>query len=118
MALKIYQRENGNETVVSKAELKVEGWKELIAGSTDAAQEKHVPVVTKKCKQVKVDVGSVAHPMAEEHFIEWIAIETAQGYQVKYLKAGDLPICSFSLADGDSFVKAYAYCNLHGLWAN
>ena len=116
--LKVYQCEKCGKTVVSKEALALEGWKELVVGSVDAAKEKHVPVVTKKCKTVKVDVGSVAHPMGEEHFIEWVAIETAQGYQVKYLKAGDLPVCSFSLADGDEFVKAYAYCNLHGLWSN
>ena len=116
--MKVYQCEKCKKTIITKDEVKVEGWVELIPCSTDAAQEKHVPVVTKKCKQVKVDVGSVVHPMSEEHFIEWVAIETAQGYQVKYLKAGDLPVCSFSLADGDTFVKAYAYCNLHGLWAD
>ena len=116
--MKVYQCENCKKTVISKDAVKLEGWIELVAGSTDASQEKHVPVVTKKCKQVKVDVGSVAHPMSEEHFIEWVAIETAQGYQVKYLKAGDSPVCSFSLADGDTLVRVYAYCNLHGLWAN
>ena len=116
--MKVYQCEKCKKTMITKDEVKLEGWVELIPCSTDAAQEKHVPVVTKKCKQVKVDVGSVVHPMSEEHFIEWVAIETAQGYQVKYLKAGDLPVCSFSLADGDTFVKAYAYCNLHGLWAD
>ena len=116
--MKVYQCENCKKTMITKDEVKLDGWVELIPCSTDAAQEKHVPVVTKKCKQVKVDVGSVVHPMSEEHFIEWVAIETAQGYQVKYLKAGDLPVCSFSLADGDTFVKAYAYCNLHGLWAD
>ncbi len=116
--MKFYQCESCKKTVISKDELKLEGFVELVACSTDASQEKHVPVVTKKCKQVKVDVGSVAHPMSEEHLIEWVAIETAQGYQVKYLKAGDAPVCSFSLADGDSLVRVYAYCNLHGLWAN
>ena len=116
--MKVYQCENCKKTVISKDELKLEGFVELVACATDASQEKHVPVVTKKCKQVKVDVGSVAHPMSEEHLIEWVAIETAQGYQVKYLKAEDSPVCSFSLADGDSLVRVYAYCNLHGLWAN
>ena len=115
--MKVYQCEQCKTTVISRDELKLEGWKELMAGSTDAAQEKHVPVVSKKCKQVKVDVGSVSHPMTEEHLIEWVAIETAQGYQVKYLKAGDAPVCTFSLADGDSLVAVYAYCNLHGLGA-
>ena len=115
--MKIYQCEECKKTIISKVELKIDGFKELVAGSTDAAQEKHVPVVTKKCKQVKVDVGSVAHPMTEEHLIEWVAIETEQGYQVKYLSAGASPVCSFSLADGDKLVAVYAYCNLHGLWA-
>ena len=116
--MKVYQCEQCKTTVISRDELKLEGWKELVAGSTDAAQEKHVPVVSKKCKQVKVDVGSVSHPMTEEHLIDWVAIETAHGDQVKYLKAGDAPVCTFSLADGDSLVAVYAYCNLHGLWKN
>ena len=115
--LKVYQCEACNKMIISKEELKLDGWKEVIAGSTDAAQEKHVPVVTKKCKTVKVDVGSVAHPMTAEHLIEWIALETEQGYQVQYLKADGSPVCEFKLSDGDKAVKVYAYCNLHGLWA-
>lgn len=115
--LKVYQCEKCGKTLISKEELKLEGWKELIAGSTDAAQEKHVPVVEKKCKTVKVDVGSVAHPMTEEHLIEWVALETEKGYQVQYLKANEAPVCVFKLADGDKAVRVYAYCNLHGLWA-
>jgi len=114
--LKIYQCEKCKKTIVSKDELKLEGWVELKVGSVDAAKEKHVPVVTKKCKQVKVDVGSVTHPMSAEHYIEWIAIETEQGYQIKYLTPESAPVASFSLADGDAFVAAYAYCNLHGVW--
>ena len=114
--LKIYQCECCKKTLISKVELRLEGWKELIAGSTDAAQEKHVPVVTKKCKTVKVDVGSVAHPMTAEHLIEWVALETEQGYQVKYLKPNAEPIATFTLADGDKAVAVYAYCNLHSLW--
>ena len=116
--LKVYKCKNCNKTVVSKTELALEGWEELVAGSVDAAKEKHVPVVTKKCKQVKVDVGSVSHPMTAEHWIEWVAIETEQGYQIKYLTPDSAPVCNFSLADGDTLVKVYAYCNLHGLWMN
>jgi superoxide reductase len=116
--MKVYINKESGKTIISKDELQLQGYEELIASSTDAAKEKHVPVVTKKCKQVKVDVGSVTHPMSEEHLIEWIAIETEKGYQVKYLTADAAPVASFSLADGDAFVKAYAYCNLHGLWAN
>ena len=115
--LRVYQCEKCGKTIVSNKELnEIVGWKELIAGSTDAAQEKHVPVVTKKCKTVKVDVGSVMHPMTAEHLIEWVALETEQGYQIKYLKADDAPVATFTLADGDKAVAVYAYCNLHGLW--
>ena len=114
--LKVYQCEKCGKTIVSKDELNLEGWKELVAGSTDAAQEKHVPVVTKKCKTVKVDVGSVMHPMTEAHLIEWVALETEQGYQIKYLTANSAPVCDFALAGGDKLVAVYAYCNLHGLW--
>jgi superoxide reductase len=56
--------------------------------------------------------------MTEEHLIVWVALETEKGYQVQYLKAGDTPVCSFKIADGDSAVAVYAYCNLHGLWKN
>ena len=114
--MKIYQCEKCKKVIVSKDELRLDGWVELVADSVDAAKEKHVPIITAKCKQVKVDVGSVAHPMTEEHLIEWVVLETEQGYQIKYLKAGDLPVCEFSLAGGDKTVAVYAYCNLHGLW--
>lgn len=115
--MKIYQCEKCKKVIVSKDELALDGWVELIPCSTDAAQEKHVPVVTKKCKNVKVDVGSVSHPMTAEHFIEWVAIETEKGYQIKYLTPGSEPVCNFALGD-DALVRVYAYCNLHGLWAN
>lgn len=113
--LKIYQCEKCKKTILSKEELQLDGWVELVAGSTDAAQEKHVPVVTKKCKQVHVDVGSVAHPMTDAHWIEWVAIETENGYQVRYLQPDSEPVCNFSLGD-EKLVAVYAYCNLHGLW--
>ena len=114
--MKFYQCDKCGKIIESKVELVLDGWKELVAGAMDAAQEKHVPVVTKKCKQVKVDVGSVAHPMTKEHLIEWVLIETEQGYQKKYLSADAAPVCEFSLAGADKLVAVYAYCNLHGLW--
>lgn len=93
-----------------------EKMQELVPGTTDAAQEKHVPVVEKDGNKVTVCVGSVTHPMMEEHHIAFIAIETKQGSQIKYLKADEEPKAVFSLAEGDEFVAAYEYCNLHGLW--
>ena len=88
----------------------------LEAGTSDGAVEKHVPVCSIEGDIVTVRVGSVDHPMLEEHYIEWIAIKTAQGAQRKLLKPGDAPCAVFALAGGDSFVEAYAYCNLHSLW--
>ena len=93
-----------------------EKMKELVPGSVDAAVEKHVPVVTEDGDKVKVFVGEVEHPMVEEHYIGWIAIETKEGMQRKYLKAGEKPEAVFALADGDKLVAAYAWCNIHGLW--
>lgn len=91
---------------------------ELKPGTKDASAEKHVPVLSADKNTVKVTVGSVAHPMEEKHFIEWIALETSQGVQIKYLKPEQAPQALFALADGETAVKAYAWCNLHGLWAS
>ena len=93
-----------------------EAMEEMIPGTSDGAVEKHVPAVTVCGNTVTVNVGSVDHPMLDEHFIEWVAIKTAQGAQRKLLKPGDAPNLTFALVEGDSFVEAYAYCNLHGLW--
>ncbi|MDO4289030.1 MAG: desulfoferrodoxin family protein [Eubacterium sp.] len=89
---------------------------ELKANTVDAAKEKHVPVITVDGNTVTVEVGSVAHPMLEEHHIAWIYLETKQGGQRKCLAAGEEPKAVFALTEGDEAVAAYEYCNLHGLW--
>lgn len=89
---------------------------EMVPGTTDAALEKHVPVVTVDGDKVTVEVGSVEHPMVEEHYIQWIAIETSRGTQRVKLEYTDKPRAEFKLAEGESFIAAYEYCNLHGLW--
>lgn len=93
-----------------------EEMKELVANTTDAAQEKHVPVYKVNGNVVEVVVGSVAHPMTEEHLIEWVSLQTEQGNQRKILKAGQEPKVSFAICEGDKVKNVYAYCNLHGLW--
>lgn len=89
---------------------------EIIPGSVDAATEKHVPVVEVSGNKVTVTTSTVVHPMQDEHYIQWIAIETQQGYQIKYLTAKDKPVSEFMLSENDKFITAYSYCNLHGLW--
>lgn len=90
--------------------------KELIPGTTDAAQEKHVPTYKVEDGKVYVTVGSVEHPMLDNHYIEWVTLETAQGVQRKELKPGDKPQVCFALSEGDEVKGVYAYCNLHSLW--
>ena len=90
--------------------------KELVPGAVDGALEKHVPFVKVDGNVVKVQIGEVIHPMMAEHYIQFIAIETKNGFQIKNLKAGDEPVAEFILGSGDEAVAVYEYCNLHGLW--
>lgn len=87
----------------------------LVAGSVDAAVEKHVPAVTRADGQICVQVGSVEHPMLDVHFIEWIALATEAGLDIRFLKPGERPVATFA-DDGATDATVYAYCNLHGLW--
>ena len=89
---------------------------EIIPGTTDASVEKHVPVIAVDGNIVTVSVGSVAHPMIDEHYIEWIALKTTFGNQRKALKPGDEPKACFALCEGEKVEAALAYCNLHSLW--
>ena len=93
-----------------------EPMQEIIPGTTDGALEKHVPVIEVEGNKVTVRVGAVEHPMLPEHYIEWIALESREGCQLKKLQPGKPPRAGFSLSEGDAFKAAYAYCNLHGLW--
>ena len=90
---------------------------ELLKEKTeDVGQEKHVPVIEKTESGVKVKVGSVAHPMEEAHYIEWIEI-IADGKACRiFLKPGDKPEAEFET--GAEKIRARAYCNIHGLWGS
>ena len=90
----------------------------LVAGSVDAAVEKHVPAVEVEGNVVKVRVGSVEHPMTPEHYIQLICLVTEKGFQVAPLSDDAAPEAVFAVAEGDSPVAVYEYCNLHGLWVN
>lgn len=87
----------------------------LIPNTVDAASEKHLPLITLENGALHVNVGSVNHPMLEEHHIEWIYVESEKGGQRRVLKAGDAPEADFCF-DNDRPIAVYAYCNLHGLW--
>lgn len=86
----------------------------LVANTVDAAQEKHVPVIEKTERGVKVKVGSVPHPMEEKHYIEWIEIIADGQVYKKFLKPGDKPEAEFCVQAEK--IQAREHCNLHGLW--
>ena len=88
---------------------------ELVPGVVEASHEKHIPVAVVEGDRVKVSVGSIAHPMAEEHSILWVALESDKGLYRKHLEVGAAPEAVFALAD-EKPIAVYAYCNLHGLW--
>jgi superoxide reductase len=101
--------EGEGELVCCKQPMKL-----LVENTVDAAKEKHVPVVEKTAEGIKVKVGSVAHPMEEKHYIEWIEIIADGKAYRQFLKPGDVPEATFNIAAEQ--VTAREYCNLHGLW--
>ena len=89
---------------------------ELVPNTTDAAQEKHVPVATVEGNKVVVNVGSVDHPMLDEHWIQWVYLETDKGGHRKVLNPSEKPNVVFALTEDEKPIAVYEYCNLHGLW--
>ena len=86
----------------------------VVENTVDAAKEKHVPVVEKTDNGFKVIVGSVPHPMEEKHWIEWIELRAGGKVYRQNLAPGDAPEAVFCVDAAEA--KAFAYCNLHGLW--
>lgn len=82
--------------------------------SVDAAKEKHVPVIEKIAGGYRVTVGSVEHPMLENHYIQWIELWDGEKVMRHCLKPGEKPVAIF-MTQAEK-VKAREYCNLHGLW--
>ena len=120
MATKFYKCNHCDNVVVKVVDSKVpvvccgEKMQELVPNTVDASNEKHVPIVTRldDCR-IKVEVGSVAHPMTPEHHISFIYVETENGgIQVNLRDKPETVICVCH----DKPVAVYEYCNLHGLW--
>ncbi len=117
MKVNFYKNKKNNDIYFSLLDINVDGENELItANSTEAATEKHIPVIKVDGKKVHVEVGSVLHPMTEEHHISFIALVTDQKVEMKKLEHTGAPKADFVLADDEKVLEAYAYCNLHGLW--
>ena len=93
-----------------------ENMKEITAGASEGAKEKHIPVYHINGDTVTVNVGEAEHPMTPEHYIDWVCIETEKGFQLKKLKSDMSPKISFPLSKDDKVKAVYAFCNLHSLW--
>lgn len=91
-----------------------EPMKLMTENTVDAAKEKHVPVIEKIAGGVKVKVGSVAHPMEEKHYIEWIEILADGKAYRQFLKPGQTPEATFNVSAQK--ITAREFCNIHGLW--
>lgn len=90
-----------------------EAMEELVPGSIEGAPEKHIPVI-RNDHEITVTVGSILHPMSEDHQIKWILLELEKGFMITYLDPNDEAEAKFQT---NQVVKnVYAYCNLHGLW--
>ena len=90
--------------------------KKLEPNTGDGAGEKHVPQYDRNQFCIEVQVGEVLHPMLDNHYIEFIALETKSGFKVEYLKPGQEPKASFMVSSDEVVVAIYEYCNLHGLY--
>ncbi len=109
-------KENGAILISSQPASGCQDLEEMIPNATDAAGEKHVPVIRAEGGTVTVTVGSVEHPMLPAHFIQWIILETSAGFHRKDLLPGEKPEAEFILSSDEKAVAAYELCNLHGLW--
>lgn len=89
---------------------------ELVPDTQDASLEKHVPDVHIEENHVHVNIGSVDHPMVEEHYIQFICLLKETGYEIHPLHAGQAPSTEFYLGMGEQPLAVYEYCNIHGLW--
>lgn len=89
---------------------------EIVANTTDAATEKHVPVVKVENGVCHVEVGEVAHPMTLEHHIAWVLVVTNKGRHRIILDNTKPAVCDIPLASDETVLRVYEYCNLHGLW--
>ncbi|MBD3204215.1 desulfoferrodoxin [Candidatus Woesearchaeota archaeon] len=103
------------EIVYSEKEISCCGDIEEIEEQTeDSGYEKHVPVIEKTKNGIRVKVGSIDHPMTDDHYIQFIELIAGDSVYRKYLKPGDEPAAEFPVEAGE--VTAREYCNLHGLW--
>ena len=103
---------NGDEKFIRCCGVEME---KLIPNSTEAAEEKHIPIYEKIGDKIEVSVGSVSHPMESEHYISFVAFSYDNRLELVRFNSTDSSSAKFDYVSG---AKVYAYCNKHGLWMN
>ncbi len=101
--------EGGGELICCGQPMKLQGEK-----TEEQGKEKHLPVIEKTDKGIRVKVGAVTHPMEENHYIEWIEVIADGSVYKKFLSPGDSPEADFVITPEK--VEAREYCSIHGLW--
>ncbi|MCR5078514.1 MAG: desulfoferrodoxin [Bacilli bacterium] len=115
--MKFYKFEGNKEVYPLFAGEIPAGAVEVAANKTEAAFEKHIPDLHKVEGGLEVCVGSVAHPMLDVHYIEWILLVNGSEIKVKTLKPGEEPKACFEVEKYEEGAEVFAFCNLHGLWS-
>ncbi len=111
--IKFYKEISTGKCIPSNLPLPSNKYIELKPNTTDAAHEKHVPAYKIEGNDLLITIGSIEHPMTEEHHIMWIALVNNEEIALKGLSPNDTPTATFKYASNS---EIYAYCNLHGLW--
>ena len=116
--MKFYKNGETGEllTLMDNESADLTGFEEIIPNTVDAAKEKHVPVISSEGQTVTVSVGEAAHPMLDNHYIEWIILETENGMERRELSPGEEPVAQFYCPEDSRIIAAYESCNLHGIW--
>jgi superoxide reductase len=116
MELYFFRKADGSVRMATGDNIPEEGEVLLVPNSTDASREKHVPFVSERDGKVVVQVGEVLHPSTKEHYISAIVLLTTEKAILKRLLPEEKPVREFALAKGERPLKAYSFCNLHGLF--
>ena len=111
--IKFYKEKETGKTTFTNKNLSSDKYIELKPNTKEASLEKHIPIYEKKDNKLIVTVGSVNHPMTEEHYIMWIALVKDDHITIKELSPNILPQVEFDYINNS---EIYIYCNLHGLW--
>lgn len=91
----------------------------LMSNRSTEGAEKHIPIIEVNGNTTTVKVGMQPHPMSTEHRVEWVALTNGERLEIQKLGSSSVPVATFTdMEQGDGKLKAYSFCNIHGLWSS